>query len=165
LALIALALTVGMLGGIALDQLFRLRNWRQALEARQQMARMDMRKRDRKQWLQDSTRMAAWDSVQRLRDPWQPREVARYQAFSNCAVSFQIRDTLARHMQLMEARAWHRSDPGRVIAHGWTFTPGGFQLSDTVTVVIPDVWCSEITIGGTGMSLILPTRGLGLDIR
>jgi hypothetical protein len=87
-------------------------------------------------------------------------EVARHQAFMHCAVSFQVRDTVSHHMQLMNARAWDRSMPSAVVGEAFAFNSGGFQRGDTVTVVFPNTWCGDIAIGGWGMAAIYPAAGL-----
>jgi hypothetical protein len=159
-----LALTLGVLIGITADQYFRLRTFRDYFrQQRRYAARFGTRARDPKQWVQDSARMAAWERI--ARDQVMPREIARFQAMMHCAVSFQFRDTLARHMQLMNAKAWDRNAPGVTVAEGWTFKPGGFQQGDTVTVVLPNVWCGDLVIGGYGTALAMPPGALGLDVR
>jgi hypothetical protein len=159
-----LALTVGVLAGITADQYFRLRTWRDLVQQRRMAAaRMATRSRDPRQWVQDSARMAAFERTARER--WGPREIARYQAMMHCAVSFQFRDTLARHMQLMNARAWDRNAPGITVAEGWAFKPGGIQQGDTVTVVLPNVWCRDLVIGSFGTASTISPKALGLDVR
>lgn len=159
-----LALTVGVLAGITADQYFRLRTWREIiLEHRRAAARSTTRDRDPKQWVQDSARMAAWEHMGRGR--WGPREVARYQAAMHCAVSFQFRDTLSHHMQLFGAKAWDRNAPGVTVAEGLAFRPGGIQKGDTVTVVLPNIWCRDLVVSGYSMSLTMAPPALGLDVR
>lgn len=164
-SVVALALSIGVLAGITADQYFRLRTWRELWQQRQWQAQIDVRRRDPRQWALDSARMAHWERVDRQSQQWGPREIERHQAMMHCAVSFQFRDTLARHMQLMNARAWDRNAPGTVVSQGWAFQREGFQRGDTVTVVIPDVWCGDIVIGSFGTSLVLDPPGLGLDVR
>ena len=73
-----------------------------------------------------------------------------------CAVSFEFRDTVAQHMQLFKVSAWDRMHPGTVIAEGWGFSRSGFKLHDTVSVVLPKVWCEDILIGGYVAMLLQP---------
>ncbi len=86
-----------------------------------------------------------------------PREVRRVQALNTCAVSFAIRDTTWRHRQLFNAQAWDRLAPGRIIARGYAYRDGGFDAGDTATVVLPDVWCGDLLIGGYGAAAVFPS--------
>jgi hypothetical protein len=158
-----LAMTVGVIAGIGADQYFRLRSWRDLIQQRQRAARVDTRTRDPRQWAQDSARMASFERMARER--WRPREIARHQAMMHCAVSFEFRDSLTRHMQLMTVRASDRLAPEMTRAEGWAFDPRGFQRGDTVTVVLPNVWCGDLLITGWGTSLTIPPPPLGLDVR
>src|SRR5262245_59553393 len=85
-----------------------------------------------------------------------PREIARQQAAENCAVSFEFRDTVEQHMQLFKVSAWDQMYPGTVIAAGWGFSRSGFRNHDTVSVVLPKVWCGDIVISGFSATLLQP---------
>jgi hypothetical protein len=159
---LVLAVAIGLIGGILLQQYVNFDTVQRRLERARTRAAYDARRSDPKQWAIDSTRWAA--SALRLRDYRPPREIAWQQAAENCAVSFEFRDTLAQHMQLLKVSAWDRMYPGTVIAEGWGFSRSGFRIHDTVSVVLPKVWCGDIVIGGHWATLLVPDS-LRLNVR
>src|SRR5437868_8933825 len=100
-----LTFTVGILTGMVTDQYFRLRPMRDVLRRPSRaVTPFRARSRDPRQWMEDSARMAEWEHGAAQRTEWLPREIARQQVMMHCAVRFEFRDTLSRHMQLMNAR-------------------------------------------------------------
>ena len=158
---LVLAVAIGLIGGILLQQYVNFDTVHRRLARERARAAYDARRSDPKQWAIDSTRWAA--SALWSRNHRRPREIARQQAAENCAVSFEFRDTLEQHMQLFKVSAWDRIHPGTVIAEGWGFSRSGFRIHDTVSVVLPKVWCEDILIGAYGATLLLPDS-LGLNI-
>ena len=165
--LVALTLSAGLGAGALLGRHWRAevlrREWRQLERRWGEAAR---RRRDPEQWRRDSARQAEWEAQARRRPrPLHPREVRRAQVFAHCAVSFEIRDSTWGALTLFNARAWARARPGLVVAEGWSYDESGYEAGDTVTVVLPNVYCSEITIGGFGAALAAPEPPVRLRVR
>ena len=163
---------VGALGfgfgiGVTAERHWRISERAQAYRA--QVGRMreatsdsGRRGRDPLQWQRDSIAQARFVALRFTA----PREIGRQQAFRHCAVTFEIRDTTYRRPMLFNARAHSvRSSGGPVVAEGWTFSPSGWELDDTVSVVLPNVFCGDIMITGFGGSWAPPPRPLALEIR
>jgi hypothetical protein len=160
-----LALAAGALGGAVLDQFLDLRAYRFNWQRRAQRARQYRAAHvDPRQWAADSARQAA---LQRdLQSRWSPREIGRTQALTHCVIGFEVRDTMFQHAQLFEAEVWDRSQTGIVIARGYTFARTGFHRGDTMQVVIPNVWCGDVVVGGYGTRVIgPPATPPRLDVR
>jgi hypothetical protein len=85
-----------------------------------------------------------------------PAEVRRVQALSNCAISFEFRDTSYRAAKLFDVTAWDRLAPGTVVSRAMTYSETGFGRGDTATVVLPNVYCRDIVVAGLGTSVVFP---------
>ena len=83
-----------------------------------------------------------------------PVEVRRVQALSNCAVSFEFRDSTHRDLKLFDVAAWDRLAPGTVVSRAMTYSETGFRRGDTATVVLPNVYCRDIIIGSFGSTMV-----------
>lgn len=121
-----------------------------------------LRARDPERWVRDSMMLARARSRTRA----MMREIARSQALANCAVSFEVRDTIFRKNWLLhaEARDARRASSG-VISKGWAYTTRGFRPGDTVIFVMPNVFCGDIVISSFGGAHASPPPPLALDVR
>jgi hypothetical protein len=148
---IALALTVGLAVGTLIGRHWRAETLRVEWN-RLQYSRAEARRRapDPEGWRRDSAAMATRDSLFMRRRAFLPRQVARAQVLSHCAVGFEVRDTVHRRLKLFDARAWDWVEPGRVIAEGYAYRPGGYQPGDTAWLVFPNVHCGGLLIGAFG---------------
>jgi hypothetical protein len=54
-----------------------------------------------------------------------------------------------------------------MVAEGWAYREPGFDKGDTATVVLPNVYCGDLLIGGYGASAVAPPqrRRSELDVR
>ena len=148
---IALTLTAGLAVGILIGRHWRAETLRIEWN-RLQHSRAATRRRaaDPEGWRRDSAATAARDSLFRRRYALLPRQVARAQALSHCAVGFEVRDTVHRRLKLFDARAWDWAEPGRVVAEAYAYRPGGFEPGDTAWLVFPNVHCGGLLIGAFG---------------
>ena len=93
-------------------------------------------------------------------------EIWRVQAFNNCAVGFRIRDTTYGPHWLVGAEAREaRTRMREPVSKGWTYTMSGFRRGDTVTIVLPNVFCGDITISSIEGSLSPPKPPIKLEVR
>ena len=156
------ALVIGFVGGSQ----YRLRRWPprvvHANAPRNVSGLPDsvLRARDPLKWQRDSVAHSRWAPTHSS----PPREVSHTQTFGHCSVAFEIRDTIWGKNWLVSAEARSARSPGLVLSKGWTYTTKGFQVGDTVIIVIPNVFCSDIVITSTGGSLVVP-RPLQLEVR
>ncbi|MFN2563494.1 MAG: hypothetical protein ABR499_00615 [Gemmatimonadaceae bacterium] len=160
---------LGVVAGAVLEAVL-LPSVRRAGFQRERWAEMRITARDSdpRQWREDSARVAQWQEIRmRASTPRHPREVRRVQALSACVVSFEFRDTTLRDLPLMHVRAWDRRNPGVVVAEGWAYREPGFDKGDTATVVLPNVYCRDLLIGGYGLSAVAPPhrRRYELEVR
>jgi hypothetical protein len=163
---------VGVVAGAVLDAVL-LPSVRRAASRSQRWQRwaempMTARASDPRQWREDSARLAQWEEFRmRTAARRHPREVRRVQALNACAVSIEFRDTILRNLPLMHVRAWDRRNPGVLVAEGWAYREPGFDKGDTVTVVLPNVYCADLLIAGYGASAVAPPqrRRYELDVR
>ncbi|HKG93133.1 MAG TPA: hypothetical protein VKA84_14610 [Gemmatimonadaceae bacterium] len=162
-------------GGMALGGAVGLAaglQWAPELQARwsrvERRARpYSQRLRDPEQWRRDSAKRAAWEARARARPAGlNPREVRRVQALNTCAVSFEVRDSTWGRAQLFHARAWDRHQPGTVVAEAWAYREGGYAAGDTVTVVLPNVYCGDLLMAGYGGTWVGPAPNpVRVDVR
>lgn len=122
-----------------------------------------VRAKDPEQWQRDSVLQARW----RARPQPPPREIWRVQALGNCAIGFEVRDTTYGPLWLLTAEA--RAVRGRVtglsiVSKGWTYIMNGLRPGDTVSIVLPNAFCSDIVIASIGGSLVRPPPPLRLDV-
>lgn len=152
---IALAMSTGVISGVLIGRHWRaaaLRaEWNRVVEWRSETGR---RLADPDAWRRDSAAIAAHESTVTRLARRTPREVARAQALSHCAVGFEVRDTLQRRLKLFDAEAWDWREPGRVVAEAQAYHPRGFEPGDTIWVVFPDVHCGGLLIGGRGSAAV-----------
>jgi hypothetical protein len=120
-----------------------------------------LRMRDTAAWIRDSLRREAWKKEPR----GIPREIARVQAIKHCAVSFEMREAPYRKSWLFHASARSVRDPFPVLSEGWTLLTRDLRPVDTATVVIPNMFCGDITISGIGGSLTQPLQPPRLEVR
>jgi len=114
------------------------------------------RERDPEQFRQDSAAQALISKrIQSMRHA-APVEVRRVQAFNNCAISFEFRDTTYRSAQLFNVTAFDRLAPGTVVSRAMTYSDTGFGRGDTATVVLPNVYCRDIVVASLGNSFVPP---------
>jgi hypothetical protein len=114
------------------------------------------RDRDPEQFRKDSAAQALIAKrFEGLRDQV-PAEVRRVQAFNNCAVSFEFRDTTYHAAKLFDVTAWDRLAPGTVVSRAMAYSDTGFGRGDTATVVLPNVYCRDIIVASIGSAVILP---------
>ena len=148
---IALTLAAGLAVGILIGRHWQARTLRVEWN-RLQHWRAETRRRaaDPEGWRRDSAAMAARDSLFMRRRALFPRQVARAQVLSHCAVGFEVRDTVHRRLKLFDARAWDWAEPGRVVAEAYAYRPGGFEPGDTAWLVFPNVHCGGLLIGTFG---------------
>jgi hypothetical protein len=160
------ALVIGFVAGVSRERMSRSSN-RVIVSSRQDRGNVwglpdsVLRQRDTAKWTRDSISQARWRAYSHL----PPREVARAQAFANCAVSFEIRDTLYRKYWLLSAEARSARSPGPVLSKGWAYTAQGFRKGDTVAIVLPNVFCGDIVVASFAGSLAPPRPPLALDVR
>lgn len=119
-----------------------------------------LRAKDPDKWHRDSLVLAQWSTTR----SGPPREISRTQTLRHCTVAFEIRDSLYRKYWLLSAAARSARSPGPVISRGWVYTTVGFGAGDTVSIVLPNVFCGDIVVSSIGGSLA-PPRPLELDIR
>ena len=161
--LIVLTLTTGLAIGVVIGRHWRATalnaEWRQA----QRRATDAWRYRTRpNEWRRDSTRRAATESTfARRPTPVLPREIARQQLFADCAVGFEVRASVER-LALLEARARFWQEPSHDVTKASAFRPTGFAAGDTVWIVVHDMNCGELAIGGFAL---LPVRPETLQAR
>jgi hypothetical protein len=125
------------------------------------------------------------DPVQRHRDSllnaristyrWRPPlEIRRVQAGAHCAVSYEMQDTLFRHLSLFSAKAFDSDGPPVLseggqpmlpLAEGAAYREGGWDRGDTVTVVLPNVWCGGLGIIGSGGTAVAPPPPITVEQR
>jgi hypothetical protein len=122
-------------------------------------------RRDPRQWLEDSARLAQWRAREDSSPRHLPREVRRVQALNACVVSFEFRDSAWKNLPLMHMRAYDRHNPGVVVAEGWAYREPGFTKGDTAIVVLPNIYCGDLLIGGYGASAVAPRAPASLDVR
>src|SRR5687767_5972379 len=96
--LIVLPLVTGLTLGVAIGRYWRTTalelEWRQA---KRRAADAWQHRVNPEQWQRDSIDRAATESsFARLPRPNMPREIARQQLFEDCAVGFEVRDSLSR---------------------------------------------------------------------
>jgi hypothetical protein len=131
--------------------------WRQA---KRRAAEAWQRRTDPEQWRRDSIERAATESsFARLPRPNMPREVARRQLFADCAVGFEVRDSVFRvaHFEL-RAALWQTG--AHAVTKASTYRPEGFGVGDTIWVVVKEMNCSDLASGGLALS---PVGGEGLS--
>ena len=119
-----------------------------------------LRAKDPLKWERDSLVQAQW----RVNAHARPLEISRTQTLRHCTVAFEIRDTIYRKYWLVTADARSARSPGPVISKGWVYTTKGFGAGDTVSIVLPNVFCADIVVSSIGGSLA-PPRPLRLEIR
>jgi hypothetical protein len=149
----ALALVlIGVVVGAVLDALILPT----AHAMRTPMRVFTARQRDPEQFRKDSASQALiskrFESIRHA----VPAEVRRVQALSNCAISFEFRDTSYRAMKLFDVTAWDRLAPGTVVSRAMAYSETGFDQGDTATVVLPNVYCRDILVGSLGTSVVFP---------
>jgi hypothetical protein len=119
------------------------------------------RQRDPEQFRKDSATEALTSKrFESLRNAV-PAEVRRVQALSNCAISFEFRDTSYRAAKLFDVTAWDRSAPGTVVSRAMAYSEIGFGRGDTATVVLPNVYCRDIVVASLGTSVVFPESRYG----
>jgi hypothetical protein len=156
---------LGVVVGAVLDAVL-LPTVRRASYQRQRRAEIrTARSRDPRQWREDSARRAQWEAREGASPQHQPREIRRVQALNACAISFEFRDTSWKNLPLMHVRAWDRLNPGAVVAEGWAYREPGFNKGDTATVVLPNIYCGDLLVGGYGASAVGPPPRRRLDVR
>jgi hypothetical protein len=161
--LIALALTTGLVAGVGLGRYWRATGlraeWRQA---QRRAAEAWQRRTDPEQWQRDSvSRGAAESTFARRPRPVLPREIARQQLFGDCAVGFEVRDSL-QPVALFEVRAGLWQMAGHAVTKASAYRPGGFSAGDTIWVVVREMNCGELAISGFAL---LPLRAETLAVR
>ena len=154
--LIVLTLVTGLAIGVVIGRHWRATALRVEWHQAQRRATDAWRRRIRPdEWRQDSTRRAAAESTfARRRTPVLPREIARQQLFADCALGFEVRDSVER-LALFEARARVWQEPSHNVTKASAFRPTGFTAGDTVWIVVHDMNCGELAIGGFAL---LPVR-------
>jgi hypothetical protein len=91
-----------------------------------------------------------------------PHEVRRIQAGEHCAVTYMHDGDPEPSWRLMSVQAY--AEPagrpadayGGVISQAWAYREAGFPPGDSVTVVLPYVWCGGARIGVSGYSTVNP---------
>jgi hypothetical protein len=114
------------------------------------------RQRDPEQFRKDSASQASISKRFAAMRHAVPAEVRRVQALSNCAISFEFRDTIYRAAKLFDVTAWDRLAPGTVVSRAMAYSESGFSRGDTATVVLPNVYCRDILVASLGTSVVFP---------
>jgi hypothetical protein len=157
---VAVALVAGLATGVLIGRHWSAAAWRHA------WAHYEQARREWTRSLQDreAGQRGAGSAIRSARAV----EVRRAQVSSHCAVSFEVRDTVAAGLELFRAQAREPSsvDTG-VIAEGWSYREGGYRKGDTATVVLPHIPCGNLWISGFGWSSAAPVWPASpqLDIR
>lgn len=168
--LVGLALLAGGAAGVLAGRHWAAWSARAAWHrARRNVVDVAARAHDPAGWRRDSAARAAREAAafaafaRRGREV--PLEVRREQVSRHCALSYAIRDTAYRGATLFHVRAENARRVGVTLAEAWAYRPGGWGPGDTVTVVVPDVWCGRLLVFPSGSSAVAPPEPLRIDLR
>ena len=141
----ALALVlIGVVVGAVLDAIILPAAHTMRAQRRPPIRVFTARQRDPEQFRKDSAADALISKRFQAMRHAIPAEVRRVQALSNCAVSFEFRDTSYRAATLFNVTAWDRFSPGTEVSRAMAYSETGFDRGDTATVVLPNVYCRDI---------------------
>jgi hypothetical protein len=87
-----------------------------------------------------------------------PMEVERAQVSQHCAITYAFTKGSEIGFPLLSARA---DDPHSLepVGQAWAYKRGGFQIGDTVTIVIPNANCGATVVSGWSWGLADPPLG------
>ena len=147
---------IGVVVGAVLDAIILPAAHTMRVQRRPPTQVFTARQRDPEQFRRDSASQALISKRFEAMRHAVPAEVRRVQALSNCAISFEFRDTSYRGAKLFDVTAWDRLAPGTVVSRAMAYSETGFGRGDTATIVLPNVYCRDIVVASLGTSVVFP---------